>query len=175
MSGRASRCSTMSTRYGRLIRWKRVLCLILHLGVVLWKLSFFELFNKRLWKGKGCFVVKFSWKKCWWKAELLLYNCLWRVDCAPGTWSFNCSLQCRCANNVPCDPRNGFCANGRCADGWSGFSCSNGSFLCFFIESLVSRVEQRNAKNCICLKSMNSKNWIFLKNENGLVANFLTI
>ncbi|KAI1729049.1 calcium-binding EGF domain-containing protein [Ditylenchus destructor] len=44
-------------------------------------------------------------------------------DCPAGTWGFGCVLQCRCAGAMPCDFRNGYCANGKCLDGYTGTNC----------------------------------------------------
>ncbi|XP_019627916.1 PREDICTED: uncharacterized protein LOC109472572 [Branchiostoma belcheri] len=42
--------------------------------------------------------------------------------CAPGTFGLNCSGNCYCQNNTPCDPVNGTCI---CAEGQFGEFCQN--------------------------------------------------
>uniref|UniRef100_A0A915D715 EGF-like domain-containing protein n=1 Tax=Ditylenchus dipsaci TaxID=166011 RepID=A0A915D715_9BILA len=48
---------------------------------------------------------------------------LCQQSCTAGTWGFDCANQCRCANGMPCDFRNGYCSNGKCQKGFTGPSC----------------------------------------------------
>ncbi|KAH3856502.1 hypothetical protein DPMN_099092 [Dreissena polymorpha] len=44
-------------------------------------------------------------------------------DCPLGSYSVNCSQQCRC-HVGPCDSVTGVCENGVCEDGWKGIACN---------------------------------------------------
>ncbi|XP_052271847.1 deleted in malignant brain tumors 1 protein-like [Dreissena polymorpha] len=44
-------------------------------------------------------------------------------DCPLGSYSENCSQQCRCLVG-PCDSVTGACGNGVCEDGWKGIACN---------------------------------------------------
>ena len=43
--------------------------------------------------------------------------------CSSGSFGSGCSRTCHCADDGPCDPRTGECAEG-CADGWTGQACA---------------------------------------------------
>ncbi|XP_052259358.1 deleted in malignant brain tumors 1 protein-like, partial [Dreissena polymorpha] len=57
-------------------------------------------------------------------------------DCPLGSYSVNCSQQCRCLVG-PCDSVSGACGNGVCKDGWKGIACNETNEDTMPLETIV--------------------------------------
>uniref|UniRef100_A0A0N4ZX96 NIDO domain-containing protein n=1 Tax=Parastrongyloides trichosuri TaxID=131310 RepID=A0A0N4ZX96_PARTI len=41
-------------------------------------------------------------------------------SCSPNQWYMDCTRECHCESNLPCNPDDGHCPSGRCNKGWRG-------------------------------------------------------
>lgn len=66
--------------------------------------------------------------------------------CPELRFGVNCELTCRCPVNDTCDPQDGLCRSGRCAEGWGGASCQTSKDLFKFKQNSFC-VAQRKTLN----------------------------